>query len=356
MSSRRLWWSNRVSSFLLLLLLLNIPYSYAGEIVHGKVSLIRHDSRGIFKNLPQSFKSTRYHSLAASHTTLPEDLMISAITATSGVIMAVRHRKYTLEAVQYHPESIMSECGDDLLQNFLSYKGGTWDENPDSCVLDPTLPPFPLEALLANATLPKEITEKVPSILEKIYAQRLTDVQLAKATPGTTPADISTLLSLHLAPPLISFVSRIKDHPSSSLALMAEMKRASPSKGSIALTASAPSQALLYALSGASVISVLTEPHFFKGLLSDLSTARAAIAHLPNRPAILRKDFILDEYQIAEARVNGADTVLLIVAMLPPASAPSTLIPSHSAWNPSSRLITLQRCRPPSTSAQKSSA
>jgi len=244
--------------------------------------------------------------------------MISAITATSGVIMAVRHRKYTLEAVQYHPESIMSECGDDLLQNFLSYKGGTWDENPDSCVLDPTLPPFPLEALLANATLPKEITEKVPSILEKIYAQRLTDVQLAKATPGTTPADISTFLSLHLAPPLISFVSRIKDHPSSSLALMAEIKRASPSKGSIALTASAPSQALLYALSGASVISVLTEPHFFKGLLSDLSTARAAIAHLPNRPAILRKDFILDEYQIAEARVNGADTVLLIVAMLPP--------------------------------------
>src|ERR1700722_4361142 len=101
MSSRRLWWSNRVSSFLLLLLLLlNIAYSYAGEIVHGKVSLIRHDSRGIFKNLPQSFKSSRYHSLAASHTTLPEDLMISAITATSGVIMAVRHRKYTLEGVQ----------------------------------------------------------------------------------------------------------------------------------------------------------------------------------------------------------------------------------------------------------------
>ncbi|KAF8154703.1 indole-3-glycerol phosphate synthase, partial [Crassisporium funariophilum] len=173
-----------------------------------------------------------------------------------------------------------------------------------------------------------------PTILEKIYAQRAIDVDLAKSTPGTTPADIHTLLSLHLAPPLIPLIPRLKRNPSttvtgansvsnastipvmSSPSLMAEIKRASPSKGPIALTANAAQQALTYALAGASVISVLTEPTWFKGSLLDMRLAREAIASLPDRPAILRKDFILDEYQIAEARLWGADTVLLIVAML----------------------------------------
>lgn len=98
---------------------------------------------------------------------------------------------------------------------------------------------------------------------------------------------------------------------------MAEIKRASPSKGDIAPNANAAHQALTYALAGAAVISVLTEPTWFKGSLLDMRLARQAIDSLPNRPAILRKDFILDEYQIAEARLWGADTVLLIVAMLP---------------------------------------
>jgi anthranilate synthase/indole-3-glycerol phosphate synthase/phosphoribosylanthranilate isomerase len=99
---------------------------------------------------------------------------------------------------------------------------------------------------------------------------------------------------------------------------MAEIKRASPSKGAIALNANAAQQALTYALAGASVISVLTEPTWFKGSLLDMRLVRQAIDNLPNRPAVLRKDFILDEYQVAEARLYGADTVLLIVAMLPP--------------------------------------
>ncbi|KAA1470675.1 PRAI-domain-containing protein [Dentipellis sp. KUC8613] len=89
---------------------------------------------------------------------------------------------------------------------------------------------------------------------------------------------------------------------------MAEIKRASPSKGPIALDANAAQQALSYALAGASVIS---------GSLLDMHLARQAIDSLPQRPAILRKDFVLDEYQIAEARLHGADTVLLTVAMLP---------------------------------------
>jgi anthranilate synthase/indole-3-glycerol phosphate synthase/phosphoribosylanthranilate isomerase len=248
-------------------------------------------------------------------------LLISAAASSSGVIMGVRHRKYTIEAVQYHPESVLSEYGDQLLRNFLTLKGGLWEQNLDFGLMDATLPPFPIESL-ASTQLSKEATAKIPSILDKICAQRLTDVQIAKSTPGTTPADLAEILALNLAPPLIPFVSRLKSHLHaypSSVALMAEFKRASPSKGAIALTASAPSQALIYALSGASVISVLTESHFFKGLLSDLAAARQAVGHLPHRPALLRKDFILDEYQIAEARVHGADTVLLIVATLSPA-------------------------------------
>jgi len=102
------------------------------------------------------------------------------------------------------------------------------------------------------------------------------------------------------------------------MALLAEVKRASPSKGDIvdASSPSAPAIALSYALAGASVISVLTEPKWFKGSLDDMRAVRAAVDALPNRPAVLRKDFILDPYQIDEARVYGADTVLLIVAML----------------------------------------
>src|SRR5882762_9844883 len=114
--------------------------------MHGKLSHIRHDGRGIFQDIPQSFKSTRYHSLSASASTLPPTLAITAATVESGVIMAVRHREYTLEAMQYHPESILSEQGGEVLANFLKLKGGKWEENPESGVLDNKLPPFDIEA------------------------------------------------------------------------------------------------------------------------------------------------------------------------------------------------------------------
>jgi len=279
--------------------------------MHGKLSQIRHDDRGCFRGLPQGFKSTRYHSLSANVKTLPPDLAVTAFSQESGVIMGVRHRVYTLEAVQYHPESILSESGDDLFRNFLKLRGGLWEENPIARVLDQTLPPFAIETPNGESA---PAAGKISSVLEKIYAQRLKDVEAAKATPGTTLADLTTFLSMHLAPPLTPLVARLKAKPP---ALMAEIKRASPSKGPIALSANAAQQALTYALSGASVISVLTEPTWFKGSLLDLRLARQAVDSLPNRPALLRKDFILDEYQIAEARLYGADTVLLIVAMLP---------------------------------------
>lgn len=164
-------------------------------------------------------------------------------------------------------------------------------------------------------------SSKPPSILEKIYAQRKEDVERAKSTPGTRPDELDVYLEMQLAPALIPLVPRLKSNPSintsnPSLSLMAEIKRASPSKGPIAMTANPAKQALIYANSGASVISVLTEPTWFKGSLFDMRLVRQAVDSLPNRPAILRKEFIFEEYQIAEARLHGADTVLLIVAML----------------------------------------
>ncbi|KZT64359.1 indole-3-glycerol phosphate synthase [Daedalea quercina L-15889] len=162
---------------------------------------------------------------------------------------------------------------------------------------------------------------KPPTILEKIYVQRQKDVEAAKATPGTRPEELDAYLKMGLAPPLIPLVPRLKRNPSTatarpSLSLMAEIKRASPSKGDIAPFANPAQQALLYAQAGASVISVLTEPTWFKGSLLDMRLARQAVDALPDRPAILRKEFVFAEYQIAEARLWGADTVLLIVAML----------------------------------------
>ena len=293
--------------------------SFAGEIMHGKVSRIRHDNRGCFKGVPQGLKSTRYHSLSASLKTLPPHLAVTSTTEESGVIMGVRHRKYTLEAVQYHPESILSEGGDDFLRNFLALRGGLWEENPESRVLDTTLPPFPVEALPSNVATNPGATSKIPSILEKIYSQRLADVSLAQSTPGTTLADLQTLLSLNIAPTLIPFLPRLKQNAQSHPSLLAEIKRASPSKGPISLSTSPAAQALTYALSGAHTISVLTEPKFFLGSLQDMLHARVSVTNLPNRPAILRKDFILSRYQILESRLWGADTILLIVSMLPEA-------------------------------------
>lgn len=210
----------------------------------------------------------------------------------------------------------MSEGGQALLKNFLELKGGTWDANPEARVLDPDLPPFPTEILPSSVASNDVVTSKAPSILEKIYAQRLVDVSKAQQTPGSTLADLETLLALNIAPPLISFIDRLKES-GDKIALLAEIKRASPSKGPIAVDTSPPAQALAYALAGANVISVLTEPHWFLGTLQDMYHARMSVAHLVNRPAILRKDFILSKYQILEARLYGADTVLLIVSMLP---------------------------------------
>jgi anthranilate synthase/aminodeoxychorismate synthase-like glutamine amidotransferase len=91
----------------------------AGEIMHGKTSMISHDGRGVFAGLPEPFEAIRYHSLAIKPDTVPDSLEVSA-HSESGVIMGVRHREYAIEGVQFHPESIMTKVGHDLLRNFLA--------------------------------------------------------------------------------------------------------------------------------------------------------------------------------------------------------------------------------------------
>ena len=91
----------------------------AGEIMHGKTSHVTHDDRGVFAGLPSPFEAIRYHSLAIEPSTVPSVLEVSA-RSESGIIMGVRHREYAIEGVQFHPESIMTQHGHQLLQNFLN--------------------------------------------------------------------------------------------------------------------------------------------------------------------------------------------------------------------------------------------
>lgn len=274
--------------------------SYAGEIFHGKTSSLRHDGKGVYQGIPQDVLVTRYHSLAGTYQTLPDCLEVTSWVAQSsgdtkkGIIMGVRHKRYLIEGVQFHPESILTEGGNFMLKNFVHFQGGTWSE---------------------NEKLRREKNSKKENILETIFAHRKAAVSLQKEIPSQRPSDLQAVYELGIAPPLISFVDRLKKTPF-PLSLMAEIKRASPSKGIISLSTNAPAQARAYALAGASVISVLTEPKWFKGSIDDLRNVRLSLEGVKNRPAVLRKEFIFDEYQILEARLAGADTVLLIVKML----------------------------------------
>jgi para-aminobenzoate synthetase component 2 len=90
----------------------------AGRLMHGKTSLIRHDGRTLYRNLPNPFEATRYHSLLVERESLPACLEVSAETA-EGEIMGLRHKEHLLEGVQFHPESILTRVGKDLLRNFL---------------------------------------------------------------------------------------------------------------------------------------------------------------------------------------------------------------------------------------------
>jgi anthranilate synthase / indole-3-glycerol phosphate synthase / phosphoribosylanthranilate isomerase len=281
-----------------------------GEILHGKTSPLKHDGKGVYSSLPQDLPVTRYHSLAGTHATIPECLEVSSWTiigqsGEKGVIMGVRHKEFVVEGVQFHPESILTERGRIMMKNFLSMTGGKWS--------DQAL--WATEGASAKGFVNAQQTSPKSSILETIYAHRRAALEAQKLIPSQRMSDMQAAYELNLAPPQISFPKRLRVS-SFPLSLMAEIKRASPTKGIISLSTCAPAQAREYARAGASVISVLTEPEWFKGSLEDLRLARQSLEGMPNRPAILRKEFIFDQYQILEARLAGADTVLLIVKML----------------------------------------
>lgn len=286
----------------------------AGEILHGKTSPLAHDSKGVYAGMAQGLPVTRYHSLAGTHVTLPESLEVTSWIpkddGSKGVIMGVRHKQYTVEGVQFHPESILSADGRVMIKNFLHMQGGTWAEN------EQLYKEARADDVKNGVGHPSSLSApKKNNILQQIYVRRKEAVAAQKEIPSHRPRDLEAAYQLNAAPPLISFVDRLRQSPF-DISLMAEIKRGSPSKGIFALDIDAPSQAKKYALAGASVISVLTEPDWFKGSIEDLRAVRQVLDSMPNRPAVLRKEFIFEEYQILEARLAGADTVLLIVKML----------------------------------------
>lgn len=104
----------------------SIAQAFGGEVIkaknlmHGKTSMIEHDEKTIFKEIKNPFRAIRYHSLIVNHENLPDSLEISAWSDT-GEIMALRHKNYPIEGVQFHPESILTEYGKEIIKNFLDY-------------------------------------------------------------------------------------------------------------------------------------------------------------------------------------------------------------------------------------------
>jgi anthranilate synthase/indole-3-glycerol phosphate synthase/phosphoribosylanthranilate isomerase len=169
---------------------------------------------------------------------------------------------------------------------------------------------------------------KKKSKLWNITYKRIDDVAEAKKKTSVEQLKIQAdALVKEMGEPL-NLRDRIR--ASRPMAVAAEFKRASPSKGDMGIGLDATEQGLIYAGAGASVISILTEPKWFKGSLDDMLNVRRAVQSMGNRPAILRKDFLIDEYQIAEARAYGADTVLLIVAILEKAQLQSLVLSARS--------------------------
>lgn len=109
-----------------------IGQAFGGKVVrchrlmHGKTSPIRHDGRTIFEGLPNPFDAVRYHSLVVERESLPDCLEISAWADDEGEIMGLRHRDLVVEGVQFHPESVLTLPGKQLLANFLKLKSGRW--------------------------------------------------------------------------------------------------------------------------------------------------------------------------------------------------------------------------------------
>lgn len=90
----------------------------APELMHGKISEIKHNNTGIYKNIPQNFEAARYHSLIIENDSLPDVLEITS-TTEDGIIMGVKHKEFPIEGIQFHPESILTKVGSDLMKNWI---------------------------------------------------------------------------------------------------------------------------------------------------------------------------------------------------------------------------------------------
>ena len=135
----------------------------AQEMVHGKAGAISHDGKGLFRSVPQNALFTRYHSLAIEESTLLEDFEITARSADNE-IMGIRHREYVLEGVQFHPESIASEAGKQLLRNFLHYRRE----------------PFVAKSQLQNLISGKDMSpEEAEAFMTELTEGNLSDIQIA---------------------------------------------------------------------------------------------------------------------------------------------------------------------------------
>lgn len=147
-------------------------------------------------------------------------------------------------------------------------------------------------------------------ILERILEDTRRDL---RARQERVPID-ALREKLPDAPPARDFAAALRGR---GVRVIAEIKRASPSRGALNLDVQPAELALTYAEAGAAAISVLTEPHYFKGALEDLQQVRSSLDEAGQAVPLLRKDFIIDPYQLLEARLAGADAVLLITAALP---------------------------------------
>ena len=169
------------------------------------------------------------------------------------------------------------------------------------------------------------------TVLDRIVAQRREDLVRARAEVSESALERS---ASELPGARVDFAERLRRGrtgavPGARLRLVAEIKRASPSKGVFDADLDAAKQARAYADAGASAVSVLTELRFFSGSLEDLRAARAEFGEDSDRPALLRKDFIFDPYQVIEARAHGADALLLIAMMLTPEALRDLLACTH---------------------------
>lgn len=166
--------------------------------------------------------------------------------------------------------------------------------------------------------MPEDGARTTGTILDRIVEDR----RLRLADDRVVREEAALRSMIEQARPPLDFAMRLREgreaSPPARLRLVAEIKRASPSKGVFDANLDAVAQAQQYAEAGAAAISILTEPDHFKGGIEDLAAVSSAFRGDTDRPALLRKDFIFDRYQLLEARAFGADTLLLIVMLLEP--------------------------------------